>query len=711
MEVTEEEHAKTVIRSKNKGRRMSSLSKGFGISVIDTSTKVQNGQNSTDPTPADGDADTSILSENSIPSVIDIVNSSLDHDTSILSALSDTDLQNTLSDIEVPVDISLSTITLRRSSFNKNKPLPSSPNLNQLNSGYEKKQILPQRFRSTPSLLHSPQSKMSSPTIPLPKSNTSSPYLSQYARNPYNHKSQTVTRLPRRRSTQQLTKKQKDKLYDDDNDDTFNDNDHDIFMYNVPIASASSLRMFQHGNEMQSKEALRKAWNESESNLIIPPSPLPGKLAEEQLPPVFQSPLDSIPSPTLPPPVTPIANQSFQSPSLKKNPSFGVLSPTAQQLSTFYEYTSHNQAEDELRKRKQQSTKTTADPLLIKTLDDLSMASAEKLSKLSVTRPSWIPPKNEIELHNHEKQFKKMIQNTSKQALKNSKHQIKIEHDRIIGDARLKYLSEKSILTTNNCGEVRKYILVTDINRTIRYSLFRKLLTYKLGPNAMLSPPFQKKNNTKTDIEDLEIEPLFKNTNFQLSEFEISCLQTILQPITRPIPSNSVDVNKLPKIPALPVQTFLTEFAKISLVLLRSGYTAPQVRDIIYWLHAHIFTVKFKDGFTKLLSKHSVTKLFKEFKDDYSILTVATGLDVILDLPEKVICKCIELLLVFWCLGGGRGVKMFSSIIICIIRDYHFGWNNLQVIFHSKAHVHIGESDVDIEKFFGRVLNHYALIG
>lgn len=690
-------------------KRVSSLSRGFGISVIDTTTNVQHTSK-----PTSIDADSSIISQSSIISGVADENVPPDHSytSTITSNLTDSGFEDVPPDIQGQIDVSLSTSTLRHPSFNNSKQF-FSPNPNNVNMN--KKQVASHRFRSTPSLPNS----FSPPNVPVPlpqsNSNSSSPYLAQHARHLYQQKSATTIKLPRRRSTQQLTKKQKAKIYDDDNDDIVDDIDHDVFMYNVPIASASSLRMFQHANENQSKDALRKAWNESESNLIIPPSPLPGKLADNRESQISTLSLTTTKitaanTPDLTP-QTPIG-QSFQSPTLWKNKSFGVLSPTAQQLSTFYEFTSHNQAEDELMKRKQQSTPSTNDPQLMITLDDLSIASHEKLSKLTVTRPSWIPPKDRTELHDHEKQFKKLLENTSKQALKQSKHQIKIEHDRVIGDARLKHLSQKSQLSSNNCQEIRKFILVTDIDNLTKFTLFRKMLLHKLGPNTLLSPPFQKQENTiVTEMPDLEIEPLFKDSNLKLSEVEISSLRTVLQPVTRPVPSNSIDVNKLPKIPALPIQTLLYGFTKISLILLRSNYTTSQVRDIIYWLHAHIFTVKFKKRFTKLLSTSSVTKLFKEFKDDYSILTVPTGLDLVLDLPDKVVCKCIELLIVFWCLGGGRGVKMFTAMIICIIRDYHFGWNNLQVIFHSKAHIHIGNNREDTEKFFTRLLSHYGLIG
>lgn len=608
-----------------------------------------------------------------------------------------------------------------------------------------------QRFRSTPSL-HSPSmpsSSVTSPTLLQSRSNTSSPYLAQSRRSHHNLHSYTTTRLPSRRSCQQLTKKQKDKLYDDDND-TFDDTDNDILMYNVPIASTASLRLFQNGNALESSEALRKAWNESESNLIIQPSPLPGKLSDsmtaftspsEAIPPPTSSSTASTPTPTLssmtaPPsatttsaaitaitaastsdlPRTPTTGpgMKFESPSLMKNPSYSTLSPTAQQISTFYEFSSHTHAEEELRRRKQQSTPTTAAPGLTSALDDLSMASAEKLSKLSVTRPSWIPPKDQTELHRHEKEFKKMIERTSKEALKQSRQQIKLQHERTIGNARLNYLSEKNSLTSANCNEVRKYILITEVSRSTKFKLFRKMVSYKLGEGVLLSPPYQKQASSDDsfdeNLEKLDIHTLLESVPTKPTHDEMSSLQTILQPLTRPTSLKDVDVSKLPKIPALPIQTLLPRFARIALTLLRSGYSTPQVRDIIYWLHAAIFTVKFKETFAKLLSKQYVLKLFKEFKDDYSILSVPTGLDLILDLDDFYVTKCIESLIVFWALGGGRGVRVFVAIVICVIREYHFGWINLQVIFHSKAHVYLGDGEESQEKFFGRALSYYTLI-
>lgn len=809
-------------------KRVSSLSRGFGISVIATGEKQQSiksglpriqtnvpGSNNTD----DLDADFSIVSQSTMSDITTDANDSSINNTKPNSNISlgtnntsgnesintsahnsninenntnsninngSDDNANSANTTDTQIDVSISSTTLRRKSFNRLKKIKSNNQLsdqinNQLNGKLPNKTNLQnqnqnqnqtrnqiqnngqpsnhypmsQRFKSTPSFHSPPPSMVTSPIINS-KSNTSSPYLNQSRRSQHNLHSYPINnssniRLSRRRSCQQLTKKQKDKLYDDDKD-TFDDNDIDVFMYNVPIASSASLRLFQNANALKSTEVLRKAWNESESNIIIPPSPLPGKLSDPTTVSTFTTHHDEIPLPTatnltsssepttrnnssIPTttrmtsssssaptsatsnlPKTPITNSShvFESPSLVKNASFNALSPTAKQLSTFYEYSSHNEAEEELKKRKEQPTPTTVDPNLISVIDDLSLASAEKLSKLSVTRPSWIPPKNEVELHKHEKEFKKMIERTSKEALKNSKHQLKIQQERTIGDARLKHLSEKEFLTSSNCSEIRKYIIITDISPSIKFELFRKMIIHKLGDEVLLTPPFRKQDSSDNSfvekLEKLDINSLVESVHNKPNETEISNLEIILQPIARPIPSNKVDVNRLPKIPALPIQTLLSRLAKIALTLLRCNYSTPQVMDIIYWLHAHILTVKFKEEFTKLLTKHSISKQFKEFKDDYSILTVPTSLDLLLDLDDIFICKCIELLIVFWSLGNSRGPRIFIAIVVCLIRDYHFGWNNLQVIFHSKAHVYVGNGEENEGKFFDRVINHYGLI-
>lgn len=800
-------------------KRVASLSRGFGISVIATGDNAQSSKsglpriqtNAPGSTTIDDiDADISIVSQSTMTDAVtdEIQNASIEEINSntsnnpnnsnksvIIHNINDENnnenenANNSNSKInttkkDIQIDVSLSSSNLRRPSFNRIQKIHSSgqqqinnrsPTQNNIkaqipppkeNSNYSEHSSSPQniqfqknvktlpmsqRFKSTPSF-HSPSPSMIPSPIINSKSNTSSPYLAQSRRSQHNLHSfsnnnninQSNIRLPRRRSCQQLTKKQKDKLYEDDQD-TFDDSSADIFMYNVPIASSASLRLFQNSNALKSTEVLRKAWNESESNIIIPPSPLPGKLSNaseiatfSNLPDEIPSPLigltsssisssiptsnnnSSIPtsnsSPSNKIPKTPIgiSNSNFESPSLMKNPSFNALSPTAQQLSTFYEYSSHNQAEEELKKRKQQSTPTTVDPTLSSVIDDLSLASSEKLAKLSVTRPSWIPPKEEAELHKHEKEFKRMIERTSKEALKTSKHQLKIQQERTIGDARLKYLSEKLSLTSSNCSEIRKYILITDIDSTTKFKIFRKLIIHKLGENTLLSPPFQKNDSNDLSFDEkfdkIDIISLLEPINKIPTKNEISCLETILQPIARPIPSNSVDINKLPKIPSLPIQTLLKRLAKIALIMLRCNYSTPQVRDLIYWLHAHILTVKFKEEFNKLLTKNSVSKQFKEFKDDYSILTVPTSMDLLLDLDEIFVCKCIEMLIVFWSLGNSRGVRIFIATVICVIRDYHFGWNNLQVIFHSKAHVYVGDGKQNEEKFFGRVIGHYALI-
>ncbi|TID30371.1 hypothetical protein CANINC_001073 [Pichia inconspicua] len=707
-----------------KSRRVSSFSRGFGLSVIDTSQTSANTTDSRSNTfdsplinggnySFSNDADSSIISQSTQTSSFSEgpSNSGGLNIISSLGTLEETDTPSS----STTIDVTISARNMGRRSFTKG----SSPNLRRpmgvntdiLNDAVKASPeiksgnpISSQKFRSTPSLVHPGISDFARSPIPLPKSNQSSPYIPQLNRNQTSQigRPNLRTKLPRPKSMQQLTKKQKDKLYEENNRTGFEDGS--VLMYNVPIASASSIHMFQNGNAIQSRDALRKAWNESESNLIIPPSPLPGKLNQESSITAFS---DSKPiEPAL---IT--NNQRSHSPERTKPADFHRLSPTAQQLSNFYEYSSHNQAEEELELRRKRNVPSTADPKLIAALDDLTLASTEKLAKLTVTRPSWIPPKDTNELQRHEKEFKKMIDNSSKQALKHSKEQQRFEKEQKYANKRLEYLSSKKILSTSNCKEVKRLILVTNIDKSFRFMLFRKMLTYKLGENTFLIPPFMKSTKTTEGIVDhlpeLDILSLFSKEKDTITEKEVSSLQTILQPIARPMPCSEVDVSKLPKIPALPIQTLLPRFASIALKLIRCDYNTPQVRDIIYWLHAYIFTSKFKSSYTKLLKKSTVTNFFKEFKDDYSILTIPTSLDLILDLCDTAVCKFIELFITYWSLGGGRGVKLFVVAIICIIRDYHYGWNNLQVIFHSKAHVFIGNGDEKLQRFFSHILEEF----
>jgi hypothetical protein len=637
-----------------------------------------NSRSSTPNTSENMDTDCSYVSDYPDSSAISELETTTDMDTTEeMEPIDENSNPYHPKDQDSQIDVTLSSSTLRNRPFTKPSNIVTS-----------RSNLTSPRFRSTPNINHiHGSSNPSSPSIPPPLTKNNS-----------FHHLNSATKLPRRRSTQQLTKKQKDKLYEeaDDDNDILNDEASDIFMYNVPIASHSSFRMFQHAGAAQSTEAFRKAWNESDSNLIIPPSPLPGSEG-------FVHAANSSDAPDL--------SSNFKSPALQRNPTFNTLSPTAQQLSTFYEFASHNQAEEELERRRQTAKPQTVDPLATANIDDLTLASSEKLAHLSVSRPSWIPPKKHSELTKHEREFKKLISHTSKEALKNSQHRKKIDHERSIGDARLKYISEKEFLSGRNCNEIRKYIIMTHIDSSSRYLIFRKLVTYKTGPDALLTPPFIKDPGLPNAVDDtfpLKISELFPQTYRDAISPYINDLQIILQPIARPFPSPDVDISKLPKVPALPIQTVLPELARIALTLLISGFTTNQVRDITYWMHVYIFTVRFKESLARMLVKPTVLRQFKGFEDEHSILSVPLAVDVLLHLSNKVSTKCLELLVVFWSLGGGRGVKMLLAIIICVVREYHFGWNNLQVVFQNKANVGIGEGEEAEEKFFNRVLNYYA---
>lgn len=197
-------------------------------------------------------------------------------------------------------------------------------------------------------------------------------------------------RFKRRSSTSQqtLTRAQRDKMFDDDNDeDSYID---DSLMYNVPIASHSSLGILQPHRKLL-----------SQTNVVVPPSPLPG------------------------------CEATFtETPTLRSNPSFVMLSPEAKQLSSFYEMSVQSSARQELERRRTANSlvgvptvtsSSDSNTSALSQLEDLSLASIEKNKSMTITRPTWLPPKDPLEMSLHEKQYQRILRMHNKANIREAK--------------------------------------------------------------------------------------------------------------------------------------------------------------------------------------------------------------------------------------------------------------------------------------------------
>ncbi|GME73897.1 unnamed protein product [Ambrosiozyma monospora] len=358
-------------------------------------------------------------------------------------------------------------------------------------------------------------------------------------------------RLPLRRySTKSMTKAEKAKRYDELEDD--DDIPDDSAMFNVPMTLHSTASLFSHNNLNQSTEVLRKAWVEDAGH-IIPPSPLPGAIAFPGSPSSQGSVSGSVhpgdepnqaqlkrmssasgstnsSTPGSPFKATTNFGGNDGSSTIAKHNSFTALSPMAQQLSSFYEFSIQNNVEDELRRR---STMSTHEIYLDGSMEDLKLVSSEKLDELSITRPSWLPPKDKHESNKQEHQFKKMIEDQGKMIKKQNAMKEEREKSRQLGDARLLYLSGKAQLSNSNLNEIKRLIWRSRVDPQVRFTLFTKILKQREqlvsdDDEKKLKCPVVRNTNLKIDVQSL----VSSNTDLYDNPKLVTALSNLLKSTT-----------------------------------------------------------------------------------------------------------------------------------------------------------------------------------
>lgn len=407
----------------------------------------------------------------------------------------------------------------------------------------------------------------------------------------------------RRSSVQTLTKAQKDALYDSTLDDSVEGNTTGL--YNVPIASHSSLGIFHSslGHGLCGPPGAH-----STPDLLIPPSPLPG------------------------------TQSSFvDSPALKSSPSLAMLSPEARQLSVFYEAKVQSLAAEELQRRKQAAPKLNA------SFDDLDMASDQKAALVTITRPTWCPPKPQQEKKAHERAYQKMLEHGSRVALRESRAREHRNAARLVGDERLGYLTTKTELSQKNIGEVRKYI-----------------------GGSRVTPA------TKAKLLDL----CFKGNTNNIQKY-----------------IGTQDDFKTNKSHIAPYWEIYEE------ALTTDGYTSKQAKKILLLFEQTIPTLP--ATLKPLLHSRSLAYILRNFQDDLNIISTDTLLALLAKVPPHILSRAIETLLSSFCVSPTKMAKRFIAIASCILRDHHFGWTTLQLLLITpELDVYIGTDERAVLSFW-----------
>ncbi|VEU19958.1 DEKNAAC100868 [Brettanomyces naardenensis] len=500
----------------------------------------------------------------------------------------------------------------------------------------------------------------------------------------------------KQRLRKSLTKAEKEKLFDNDNGN--DDISADSEMYNVPIASGSTAKLFKNSSARHSRTILRKAWPDAEEGMVLTPSPLPGTvLGNESSPSLLPSKRASTRS---------SYSVSSASGSISSHrtfvrsdadltgaaspstiSSYNRLSPMAKQLTDFYEYSIRTNANKEMKRRSHLVECKLGNQqvqLEDKRLDDCKLMSPEKLEMLSLTRPVWLPPKDKSESIRQEHEFREMIRREGHRAKKESLNRESRQRSRMIGDARLLYLSGKESLSGRNVAEVKTLIWRSEVKPDVRVSLFAMILKHRF--------------EIKTD-EELNKLPSTAPDDIGGSSVDVNSLvDSLLHSCDDPKLLTSLS-NLLKRTARM--KSWTLKSYKVAFSLLNEGFSTPETLRTLHYLNDLVIDDTFVNKFDQNIKKNRVLlSAGKHFKDDLNAINMSSLTQLLNNLGPKIIFKVINLLIAY------GDYKVLYAILLTVLLHYHFGWNNVQLLLNCNCKENLIKIE-DEDLFWARVYGLY----
>ncbi|ODV95825.1 hypothetical protein PACTADRAFT_49273 [Pachysolen tannophilus NRRL Y-2460] len=466
-----------------------------------------------------------------------------------------------------------------------------------------------------------------------------------------------------RRQTSRLTLKDIEKNYDDyDSDDEI---PNDSIVWNVPMAVGGTANFFANEKTCQSPNLINSMLNSN--SVSMPPSPLPGSY--------FTRP-PSIPASSSNSGGN-VRNSSPFSPKLQKQPSFQNLSPTAREISSYYESSSTNYFQEELDRRNSNShAMFQFQQANTQGLDDAKFLSGEKLQRLCSTRPIWLPPKDLKEVNKHEREISKVFAKAAEFELK-SKELVKRNAEICaLNKARFQDLFLRENIKKKHVHECGMMLFNTDIPNDIKFKMMIKLvkrLDSKFDLAAIISR--FKELSSKQNIENismensLEIEKIFKQIEIHYPQFKdknSNFYKKMMVFLKIDAICNDEEIQIYPFITSKLILTELYSNEEIFVLLkifnhLTIGFANHDNSDLFA---AH-----------KVLSNSTIKKYLSVSKDDISLYQVEfetlTFINLLSILPLNLMIKFFDIFLIL------QDYKLGYALFLTIMRHYHFGFDSL----------------------------------
>lgn len=432
--------------------------------------------------------------------------------------------------------------------------------------------------------------------------------------------------------------------------------DSSSLMYNVPFTMGSTTSLYASSHSSKPVKTIKGAMEAAE--VSMPPSPLPGNLSSDQI--FFADP-----------PNRPQLKSRSTSALISSN-TFQGLSPVAQDISTFYDSSSRQMIEKDLRERSHMATGLDGRFAAASNegLDDTKLISSEKLDQISHTRPLWLPPKDKLEDKQHERDISKVLNQSAKHAEKRKLELASFEKMRKSNWTRLEVLSNKSSWKSKHYNEAVKISLDSGIPKHLKYKIYRRLLTRNES---------QKSDECYADLLK-EAEKIYSGTPL-----------TSLEALLAQHPSlecktslrNLLMVFSLPKFePRLGYDTLPAQML--------TQFTEEETFHVVVAINRSLLTDKLVGKFNAPLSQNrTMRQKFKQYStvedlefwksSNFRTMTQLMNRNFTASVSHSdewypsmscstIYLEVVELLIL------ARSHKVFLALILNLLVNYHFGW-------------------------------------
>lgn len=382
----------------------------------------------------------------------------------------------------------------------------------------------------------------------------------------------------------------------------------------------------------------------------------------------------------------------------------------AQSLSRFYELSSSNYSKNELIKRQQSMSNL---PIIAKNandlgLDDMQLYSKEKIQTISSTRQIWLPPKSSEECKKHEHDLIKMFESSAKiDKLKKERYEnlIELEKKNVV---RWNELNSRGLLRNSSILEIKKLVFKCSIPDYLKYEVWNNFLKNDINKKKINNELLNNFEKFESLIKEFNNIPNLPNDKIEyLNKLIADIKNDHLNYFKNLKDEKLLELLKLRLISKLGLDSNI-DLKLMSILLLK--FNLIDTYNLTNLLKLNIFNneiiiKKFNDN---LFKNHVLKKYLnhKEYLNDLQQLSFNKILSIILKLSinkNSEISNNQLIFQIFDIFTINNDYKIFYSLIITILRHYHFGFTDIDDLLNNKERQ---VTVVDKFQFFEK-LNHY----